>query len=72
MSERGIKMQTTNNLLGITRDGCKVYDREDNPVYQEGITKNLLREALSYMYMNKETFKIKEIFSEGLLASTGS
>lgn len=55
-------MHTTDNYLGRTIDGYKVYDREDSHLhFEEGINKKLVEEALKRMYANGSKFKVKEV-----------
>ena len=53
-------VETTNIYLGITRDGYKVYDRADSHIH-DGITKALIKKALSKIYANGVPFKKKEL-----------
>ena len=56
-------VQTTDNYIGTTRDGYKVYDRNGSHIHFEGgITKKLLGIALQRMYANASPFKKKEIY----------
>lgn len=55
-------VQTTNDLLGKTRDGYLVYDRVDSHLHEEGgLTRKIIQEALSYMYANNANFKVKTV-----------
>lgn len=55
-------VKTTNILLGTTRDGYNVYDREDSHLHTEGgMNKELVNEAISYMYANNARFKVKTV-----------
>lgn len=46
--------------IGTTRDGYNVYDRADSHLhYEGGITKQLVKRALSYIYANGVVFKKK-------------
>lgn len=50
-------------FLGKTRDGYLVYDREDTHIhFENGIDKQLIRRALSFMYANGAKFKKKVVF----------
>ncbi len=55
-------VQTTNDLIGTTKDGYNVYDRFDSHIHTEGgITRELLKKALKRMYANGASFKKKQI-----------
>lgn len=55
-------LKVTKNFLGKTRDGYEVYDRVDSHFHAEGgLTLELLKEALSYMYANGANFKVKVV-----------
>lgn len=65
-------METSNVYLGTTRDGKKVYDRKDTHIHEEqGITKKLIRTALSRVYSNGRMFRKVEVrFNEPIGLTT--
>ena len=55
--------QTEALYLGTTRDGYLVYDREDSHIHFEGgITKQIVKRALGFMYANGVNFKKKTVY----------
>ena len=53
----------TGQYLGTTRDGYNVYDRVDSHLHFEGgITKQLVRRALGFIYANGVVFKKKVVY----------
>lgn len=62
---------STNNYLGTTRDGYKVYDRLDSHLHKEGgLTKELLKRAISKIYLNGKIFKVKVIHFNKIIGMT--
>ena len=48
--------------LGRTKDGYKVYDRENTHIHFEGMkNQEIIRQGLSFMYANGSTFKKKVV-----------
>lgn len=55
-------MNENRNFLGTTRDGYEVFDRRNSHIHKEsGITEDLIKKALNFMYANGSKFKKKEI-----------
>ncbi|MBQ8043637.1 MAG: hypothetical protein IJ272_05755 [Clostridia bacterium] len=54
---------TKRQYIGTTRDGYNVYDRTDSHLHFEGgITKQLVKRALSFIYANGVKFKKKVVY----------